>query len=145
MQIREITPEDRECWLALRSELWPRYDISQLREEIEQFLAERDNWALFFALVDEKPVGFVECRLRDTAAGCSTHGVGYLEGWYVAEAHRGRGLGGALVAAAEEWARARGATEMASDTTTEYPVSRAAHAALGFEEVKRRFLFRKEL
>lgn len=129
----------------MRRELWPRYDVAQLETEIADFLKHREQWGLYLAEVDGMAVGFVECRLRDSAAGCSTQGVGYLEGWYVAEAHRRRGVGAALVARAEQWARDHGATEMASDTTTEYPNSPHAHECLGFVEVKRRFLYRKSL
>jgi aminoglycoside 6'-N-acetyltransferase I len=48
-----------------------------------------------------------------------------------------------LVERAEQWARAAGCREMASDTTPFYPISPAAHEALGYEEVER--YFRKEL
>lgn len=43
----------------------------------------------------------------------------------------------------EQWARAEGCREMASDTAPSYPLSPAAHASLGYEEVARHF--RKDL
>jgi aminoglycoside 6'-N-acetyltransferase I len=52
---------------------------------------------------------------------------------------RGQGVGRALVERAEAWARAAGCREMASDTTPFYPISPAAHAALGYAEVERYF------
>jgi aminoglycoside 6'-N-acetyltransferase I len=48
-----------------------------------------------------------------------------------------------LVEAAEKWASEQGCREMASDTNPDYPVSPAAHAALGYLEVER--YFHKEL
>lgn len=47
--------------------------------------------------------------------------------------------------AGEQWARYKGCTEMASDTTSNYPLSPAAHRALGYQEVKRKFYYRKSL
>jgi len=55
-----------------------------------------------------------------------------------------RGVGRALVQAAEAWAAAQGCTEMASDTDSDYPSSPAAHAALGCAEVEH-FRFHKKL
>jgi hypothetical protein len=54
-----------------------------------------------------------------------------------------RGLGGALVAAEEDRARARGSTEMASDCVLENTVSFMAHSSLGYREVERWIHFRK--
>jgi aminoglycoside 6'-N-acetyltransferase I len=42
--------------------------------------------------------------------------VGYIEGWFVYEALRNRGIGKELMRAAEDWAREHGCREMASDT-----------------------------
>jgi aminoglycoside 6'-N-acetyltransferase I len=83
--------------------------------------------------------------LRETAEGCTTTPVGYLEAWFVEPEWRGRGIGRQLVAAAEAWAREQGCTEMASDTSQEYALSPAAHAHLGFQEVRRDMYFRKAL
>ncbi len=64
--------------------------------------------------------GFVEAGLRSCVDGCDTsRAVGYLEGWYVQPAHRRSGVGAALVAAAEDWARAQDWIEMASDAELE--------------------------
>ena len=145
MILRDLGEPDREIWFAMRQRLWPTYPAEQLASEIDEFLASRSEWGLFLAEVEGEPAGFAECRLRESAAGCSTSGVGYLEAWYVEPRFRRQGVGAALVSRCEGWAKERGATEMASDTTNEYPNSPAAHGALGFVEVKRRFLYRKSL
>jgi len=49
------------------------------------------------------------------------------------------------VAAAEDWARAQGCREMASDTWLDNTLSQQAHARLGYAEVERLVHFRKTL
>jgi aminoglycoside 6'-N-acetyltransferase I len=90
-------------------------------------------------------VGFVELSRRLYAEGCTTSPVGFLEGWYVEPEYRRRGIGGALVAASEAWARALGCREFASDALADNHVSTAAHKSLGFEEVEVIRCFRKSL
>jgi aminoglycoside 6'-N-acetyltransferase I len=87
--------------------------------------------------------GLAEVSIHSAAPGCTTDRIGYLEGWYVDPDYRGQGIGRALVRVAEEWARSEGCLEMASDTDPSYPISPAAHAALGYQEVQR--YFRKDL
>ena len=70
---------------------------------------------------------------------------GYVEGWFVQEAFRNRGVGKGLMRAAEDWARALGSVEMASDALIDNQGSLSAHAALGFEVVDRCVHFRKSL
>ena len=90
-------------------------------------------------------VGFAEVSLRAWAEGCESSPAGYLEGWYVTEPARRQGIGGKLVAAAEDWARSRGCTEMASDTELANRVSEAAHLCLGYQVAARVTAFRKRL
>lgn len=54
-------------------------------------------------------------------------------------------MGRALMQAAEEWSRNHGYVELGSDTLTINALGRAAHAALGFEEVETLVVFRKPL
>jgi aminoglycoside 6'-N-acetyltransferase I len=58
---------------------------------------------------------------------------------------RGQGIGKALVDAAEDWARAQGLTEMASDTWLDNEVSIQAHLKMGYEEAERLVHFIKKL
>jgi aminoglycoside 6'-N-acetyltransferase I len=58
---------------------------------------------------------------------------------------RGQKLGRQMVHAAEQWAREKGMTEMASDTWLENQASIAAHWRLGYEEADRLVHFVKRL
>jgi aminoglycoside 6'-N-acetyltransferase I len=150
MVIRPVQDSDAAEWLRLRMALWPDATPEREAQEIAHFLAVPARPALptlHAAFVCPRPdgglCGLVEVAIHDTAPGCTTDRIGYLEAWYVDADRRGLGLGRALVEAAEAWARAAGCREMASDTTPSYPVSPAAHAALGYQEVER--AFRKDL
>lgn len=92
-----------------------------------------------------RAVGFAELSIRPYAEGCTTDRVGFLEGWYVVPEARRQGIGASLVDVAERWAMEQGCSEFASDAESENVVSRAAHLALGFDEVTQIRCFRKEL
>lgn len=133
--VRRLRAADARQWARLRGELWPGDDDEHARE-VGQFLARQRREPLEVLVAESAAglVGFAEVSLRDYAEGCSSSPVGYLEGWYVSPELRGLGVGAALVAAAEQWARERGCTELASDTELANEASAAAHRALGFEE-----------
>ncbi|NOT61702.1 MAG: GNAT family N-acetyltransferase [Acidobacteria bacterium] len=131
----------------MRTALWPETDDAHL-DEIARYFAGTLNEPLAVLLAcdnDGTPLGFIELNLRKYAEGCETDRIGYVEGWYVEPHVRRRGIGRALFAAGETWARAQGCTEMASDTELNNEVSFAAHRALGYEETDRIICFRKEL
>lgn len=95
---------------------------------------------------DGRLIGFVEVGLRSHADGCDpSHPVGFIEGWYVIPSYRRKRVGAQLIAAAEQWAREQGCSEMASDTWLDNPDSQCAHEALGFEVVDRCVHYRKRL
>ena len=87
----------------------------------------------------------MEASIRPWAIGCEARPVGYIEGWYVDGDVRRRGVGRALVEAAEAWARSKGCRQMASDAELWNDVSHQAHGALGYREVARLVLFKKDL
>jgi aminoglycoside 6'-N-acetyltransferase I len=125
MVVRPPQPEDREEWTRMRAALWPESSAESHAEEIPVFVAARPGGGL---------CGFLEASVRPMADGCTTHPVGYVEGWYVEPDVRRRGIGRALLKAAEGWALSQGCQEMASDAHLDNSVSRAAHKAAGFME-----------
>lgn len=90
--------------------------------------------------------GFAEASLRhDYVNGTDTSPVGFLEGLYVAPAWRRRGIGRALVAGVDDWVRATGCSELASDADVTNTAGHAAHRAYGFVETERVVYFRKRV
>lgn len=147
---RLATESDADAWLAMRAALWPDANVDELRVEVAAFfaagLAPTMLHRVFVAEGEgEALVGMLELSLRSYADGCVSSPVPFIEGWYVVPEARRRGIGGALVRAAEEWAVEHGYTEMASDALLDNQVSHRAHAAAGFAEVERAIRFRKTL
>lgn len=149
MIIRPVKESDAVEWLRMRVALWPD-DPAKEAAEIAQFLStmprtklEMLHEAFVCEAHDGRLCGLAEVSIRTSAPGCESDRIGYLEAWYVDPAVRQQGVGRALVERAEVWARAEGCSEMASDTTPDYPLSPTAHVALGYKEVER--YFRKEL
>jgi aminoglycoside 6'-N-acetyltransferase I len=142
--IRRITPQDKAEWLRMRKGIWLEAPDEYLDYDMDDVLAS-DRYAVFFAVSGDTPVGMIEVRLRESAEGCFSNPVGYLEAWFVDENLRGKGIAGALTDAAENWARSKGCTDMASDTWLENETSIRAHAKMGYVEVERLVHFVKRL
>ena len=134
----------------MRNALWPDGSIEEHARELRAILRGESPGTLPYRIfVAEKAgaiVGFVEVGLRSHAEDCDPRQpVGFLEGWFVVESERRSGVGRALVAAAEQWARDQGCIEMASNTWLDAGVSQKAHQAVGYEIVERTVHFRKKL
>jgi aminoglycoside 6'-N-acetyltransferase I len=171
VKIRRVEPGDWAEWLRMRTALWPDCPAEEQEREMALTLSPLAPLPLSreagkgeggagrspaggggegqAAFVAERPEGrlggFIEVGLRNYADGCDTSPVGYVEGWYVDPDLRQQGVGAALVRAGEEWARAQGCTEMASDCLLDNEVSLRAHQALGYEEAERLIHFRRAL
>src|SRR6266516_1146446 len=146
--VRAAKPSDAAAWLQLRHPLWPDRSEGEHRDEIDRFFA-GDAREPLAVLLDEDgagfAVGFAELSIRAYAEVCRSDRVAYLEGWFVVPKARGRGVGRALIVAAEAWGRSQGCREFASDARPDDEVSAAAHRALGFVEVGLVRCFRKDL
>lgn len=131
--------------------LWTDATREEHREELEGPLRAGISGTLPVAILVAdigagRLIGFIEVGLRSHADGCDTaRPVGFIEGWFVDEEFRNRGVGRELVRTAEDWARSQDCTEMASDTWIDNEGSQTAHLALGYEIVDRCVHFRKSI
>ena len=141
--IREIVEGDRLDWVRLRNALWPGSLADHEAETRAYFEEHRSAPVVFVAEAGGRPVGFLELDYRKYAPGCTSSPVPFIEGWFVEPALQGRGIGRALVEAAEAHARAQGHREMASDADVENSDGIAAHLACGYQEVERVVCFRR--
>src|SRR5215475_3890089 len=146
VRIRFRAPSDDAEWLRMRRALWPHDGKAAHQVDMAMWLARPDAAVLVAERADRQGLaGFAELGSRLYADGCDTSPVAYLEGWYVDRDVRRRGIGAALVRAAEVWAQERGYREFASDALLDAIDSQRAHESLGFIEVERAVRYRKRL
>jgi len=146
MNIRRASKNDIPHWSRMRNSLWPD-SIEVHTLEIDNYFSNTSNDVQECFLIEdnETPVGFIELNIRNYAEGSTSSRIPYVEGWYVDESYRGKGLGKALMSRAESWAQENGYSEIASDAEIENTVNISTHTKLGFEEVDRIVCFLKKL
>ena len=145
IKIREIVSEDWDEWLRLALAMYPHHTSTELESGMHEVAARPDATVFVATRPDGTLCGFVEVGARAYADGCSSSPVGYIEAWYIDPDVRLRGYGRALLQAAEDWSRAAGYREMASDTRLDNTISQQAHTRSGYQEVDRIVQFRKQL
>jgi aminoglycoside 6'-N-acetyltransferase I len=149
--IRLAQMSDRDQLVRFREALWPKTSAEEHARELTEILEGKPVVTMPLIILvadagDGALAGFLEVDLRSHADGCNpSRPVGYIEGWFVAENHRERGIGRKLLAVAEDWARSQGCLEIASDTWVDNDVSQRVHEALGYEVVDRCVHYRKTL
>ena len=143
--IKEAKKADCTVLAELALNMWHDHQLSELREEFEG-LTEAEDSVCFIKYADGKPVGFAQCQLRrDYVEGTETSPVGYLEGIFILEGYRLRGYAKALLLRCQEWAKAKGCSEFASDCELGNDESLRFHIAMGFFETNRIICFKKSI
>jgi aminoglycoside 6'-N-acetyltransferase I len=145
VMVRLAMVADVDAWAEQRAELWPQLSEAEHAVEAVQWIRDPNTAALLAIADDGTLLGFVEVGLRAYAEGCETSPVGYVEGWFVDRPMRRMGIGKLLMRAAEDWARAKGCTEIASDTELHNTISQDAHERLGYERVETIVAYRRGL
>lgn len=144
--VRPVRESDLNEWFRLRKQLWDENDDGDHRSEMMDILEHSDSQLVLVAdSGNGELIGFLEASIRPFVEDCHTDHVGYLEGWFVDPDHRRKGIGGELVRNAENWARQKGCTEMASDAEVGNERSLTAHTRLGYAVTSRLVHLRKEL
>lgn len=141
--IRKAERKDLPALAQLACLLWPHQTVEEMQAELADMMPEA---AFFLAYAGESAVGFAQCQLRhDYVEGTESSPVGYLEGIYVMDEYRSRGIARALLSACEGWAKAKGCAEFASDCELDNTQSLHFHLNVGFEEANRMICFTKKL
>src|SRR5262245_23616401 len=135
MLVRPYRDHDWSEWLRMSRALFPEESEASLTSGMRDTRAHADAEVFVVDRGDGTLAGFVEAGTRLYADGCESSPVGYIEAWFTDPDVRRQGWGRALLAAAEDWARVQGYTEMASDALLSNVVSHKAHAAAGYVEM----------
>lgn len=143
--IRKADIKDLDAITRLARSLWSDCPESDLKDGFSSVLSD-DDCACFIKCVDGKAVGFAQCGLRrDYVEGTVSSPAGYLEGIFIEKPYRRRGFAKELLKACENWAKAKGCREFASDCDLTNNDSIAFHMKNGFEEANRIVCFVKKL
>ncbi len=135
LEIVRATEADAAALVRLRCRLWPG-DAAEHAEELATLIV-RPTFAAFLARSGGVAIGFAEATQREYVDGADAGAVAFLEALWVRPRERRQGVAKALLAAVEDWARARGCGAIGSDADIDNPDGLGWHAALGFEEVGR--------
>lgn len=145
MSIRVATLEDVQTVVGLAIQMWESHTTEELAQGFYDYMS-GDAGIVVLAMEDENAVGFAQCGLRhDYVEGTDSSPVGYLEGIFVEEEYRKRGLAREMLEACQRWAKEQGCTEFASDCELDNEASLKFHLQMGFEEANRIICFKKKL
>lgn len=146
MIVRRATSADHPVWAQLLSRLHPDQSPTEFEAELQRFTKLEQPYIAFLAESDDsEPIGMIDLRVRNYAEGAEPGPVAYVEDLWVEPVHRRAGVGRALLAAAEQWARDEGLGHLGSDALSDNEDSRAWHLANGFTEVERITVFAKRV
>lgn len=145
MEYRKASEKDLKVWSILANKLWPHDSVADLKEILsDSLITEKETGIL--AVDGDEVIGFINISIReDYVNGSSSTPVGYIEGIYVEEDYRYKGIARALIAEGEKWALSMGCVEMGSDVLIENEDSINFHANCGYEEVERVACFIKTI
>ncbi len=143
--IRQMTQADSDRWLSLASRLWPHSSLKEL-EWVFQNILHSDHETGVIVTSNDTPVAFMNLSLHfDYVHGALQRPVAYVEGLYVIEAYRRKGMARHLIKLAEDWAISRGCSQLASDALLDNVRSHSFHKSVGFREVARTVSFIKDI
>jgi aminoglycoside 6'-N-acetyltransferase I len=145
MEIERLSNHTLCALVDLVLELWPDCSFDEELASYTHLLVSSTE-ACYLAKAGEEPVGFVHVSTRtDYVEGAEASPVAYIEGIYVKPAFQKQGIAKKLIRVAEDWARQKGLTQIASDTEITNRTSVYFHKKVGFVEVERLVCFIKDL
>lgn len=145
MSIRVAMLEDALLVAELAIQMWKSHTIEELTQEFYEYIS-KENGTIFLAMIDGCAVGFAQCGLRrDYVEGTDSSPVGYLEGIFVKEEYRKRGVARDMLEACQKWAKEQGCAEFASDCELDNVDSLKFYIKMGFVEANRIICFTKKL
>jgi GNAT superfamily N-acetyltransferase len=140
--IRAATLDDAADIARLSAQLGYPADVAVFADRLERILPLRTHAVLVYESENGRLAGFIGLEQRLTVeSGDKAEIVGLVVD---ADARR-TGAGRKLIAAAEDWTRARGLRELFLRSNIVRPEAHAFYPALGFERSKTQHVYRKVL
>lgn len=119
--------------VELGIKLWPDNSYNDLYDEFKN-----SNHIFFGATFKNYLIGFIQISIRtDYVNGSTTSPVGFIEGIFVDENYRKKGIARKLVDRAVSYFKNEGIKEIASDVLIDNIDSQNFHKSIGFEEIER--------
>lgn len=141
MKIREAVLADAAAIAALTGELGYGGEAVTTREHLLRLLGGQDD-VVFVAEAEGRLVGWIQAHASTALeSGFRAEIVGLIVGTQ----DRRNGWGERLVAAVEEWGRARGANGVVVRSNIQRVESHEFYPALGYEKAKVQAVYRKRL
>ena len=146
ISVGKMHDREYEAFLEMAGLLWPDWEAAELREEFDD-LAVQENLVILIARSEsDRPIGFAQVSIRsDYVPGAEESPVAFLEGIYVRDEFRSKGVGRQLLEAAMSWGREKGCAEMGSDALLDNDDSHRFHKRVGFREVERIVTFIRKI
>jgi ribosomal protein S18 acetylase RimI-like enzyme len=140
--IRRATDRDVAELADQATQLGYPVDRATMRRRLAR-VGERDDAVLLVAVdAGDKAIGWIQVALLELLVHDD---MAAIEGLVVDQRHRSRGIGEALVAAGEAWARERGATEITVRSRSTRERAHRFYERIGYVEIKRSHVFAKPL
>jgi len=141
---RKMSKKDISKVTTLAMELWPDNIENELYDEfLDEYSSENSE---IFVFDEDGLRAFCHCALRfDYVEGCTNTPTGYLEGIYVENNYRNKGIANQLIELSIEWSREKGCMEFASDVELNNVSSQEFHEAIGFSETNRLVTYIKKI
>jgi ribosomal-protein-alanine N-acetyltransferase len=129
MHLRSFRPADLQTLYEIDQACFPP-GISYCREEIARFIAKRGS-RTWVAEAEDEIVGFLTADRHPVMLLGHVITVDVVEGW------RRRGVGSALMDAAEEWARQQGFVAVSLETGENNRAAQAFYEARGYSRYEK--------
>ena len=143
MHIRRATPADLEALTALAAQLGYPSSSAEIEARLRRLSAHPDLHAVYVA---ETPPGAVVGWMHVfISARVESDPFAEIGGLVVDQQQRRAGVGEALVAAAETWARERGLATLRVRSNVVREHAHRFYERRGFEQIKQQAVFHKQL
>lgn len=140
--IRSAAVNDAPELADLTTQLGYPVETDAMRDRLERLQDRSDDIVLVAVDPDDRPIGWIHVAML---ALLEHSDYASINGLVVDERRRSAGIGRALVAAGEEWARQQGATEITVRSRNSRERAHRFYEQLGFDEIKRSHVFAKPL